>query len=84
MPQNSNKIASEMRKLGRSNPQLAIRIVNELILGINEQSIGLQDTITEQHSIIVASELLLSQGTIPEELRDKLLQTINNHLEENP
>lgn len=76
----SSKVASEMRKLGRSNPELAIRLVNELMLGINERSKGLHATITKQEGIITACGLLLEQDPIPKDLQEGLAQTIAAHL----
>ena len=75
-----HKLPSEMRKLGRSNPELAIRLVNELILGINEQSIALHDTITKQEGIITATALLHDHDPIPKDMEAGLMQTINEHL----
>ena len=75
-----SKVASEMRKLGRSNPELAIRLVNELIIGINERSRGLHDTIMKQEGIITACGLLLEQDPIPKDLQKGLVQTIETHL----
>lgn len=80
MSEHNNKVASEMRKIGRTNQELALRLIQELIYGLNDDLGGLSDTISKQEGIITATAIMLEHDPIPDDMKTSLKQTIDTHL----
>ena len=78
-----SKITSEMRKLGRSNPELAMRLIQELTLGIHERSKQFEDTVAVHEGILTATQILLEQDPMPSNMVQELSNVIVKHFEKN-